>query len=313
MVWFALGTYYDASEKKSALVLDDNVYDLVEAYRVTHPKGSGDTTWITGGTDGIMRDWNNVESGIQALAEAVAKWEDTEILAPLADGRGKLAAPIQPERIFGAAANYVEHANEMGTVLATKTESNPYVFLKADSSTIGPGDTVYLPKQSKMVDWEIELAVIIGRQCRHVDTESALDYVAGYSVINDITARDLNVRADYPFKFDWFQGKSFDTFAPLGPWIVPASCIKDPQTLNLVLSINDEVMQDSSTDEMIYTVREQIAYLSSILTLRPGDVLATGTPTGVGMARGIFLKPGDVITASIENIGTLSNPVAAQT
>ena len=313
MVWFALGTYYDASEKKSALVLDDNVYDLVEAYRVIHPKGSGDTTWITGGTDEIMRDWNNVESEVQALAEAVAKWEDTEILAPLADGGKKLAAPIQPERIFGAAANYVEHANEMGTVLATKTESNPYVFLKADSSTIGPGDTVYLPKQSKMVDWEIELAVIIGRQCRHVDTESALDYVAGYSVINDITARDLNVRADYPFKFDWFQGKSFDTYAPLGPWIVPASCINDPQALSLVLSINDEVMQDSSTDEMIYTVREQIAYLSSILTLRPGDVLATGTPTGVGMARGIFLKPGDMITASIENIGTLSNPVAAQT
>ena len=313
MVWFALGTYYDASEKKSALVLDDNVYDLVEAYRVIHPKGSGDTTWITGGTDEIMRDWNNVESEVQALAEAVAKWEDTEILAPLADGGKKLAAPIQPERIFGAAANYVEHANEMGTVLATKTESNPYVFLKADSSTIGPGDTVCLPKQSKMVDWEIELAVIIGRQCRHVDTESALDYVAGYSVINDITARDLNVRADYPFKFDWFQGKSFDTFAPLGPWIVPASCINDPQALSLVLSINDEVMQDSSTDEMIYTVREQIAYLSSILTLRPGDVLATGTPTGVGMARGIFLKPGDMITASIENIGTLSNPVAAQT
>ncbi|MED5534594.1 MAG: fumarylacetoacetate hydrolase family protein [Pseudomonadota bacterium] len=313
MVWFALGTYYGASEKKSALVLDDNVYDLVEAYRVIYPKESGGTTWITGGTDGIMRDWNNVESEVQALAEAVAKWEDTEILAPLADGGKKLAAPIQPERIFGAAANYVEHANEMGTVLATKAESNPYVFLKADSSTIGPGDTVCLPKQSKMVDWEIELAVIIGRQCRHVDTESALDYVAGYSVINDITARDLNVRADYPFKFDWFQGKSFDTFAPLGPWIVPASCINDPQTLSLVLSINDEVMQDSSTDEMIYTVREQIAYLSSILTLRPGDVLATGTPTGVGMARGIFLKPGDVITASIENIGTLSNPVAAQT
>ena len=313
MVWFALGTYYDASEKKSALVLDDDVYDLVEACRVLHPKGLENNAWIAGGTDGIMRDWNNVESEVQALAEAVAKWEDTEVLAPLADGKKKLAAPIQPERIFGAAANYVEHANEMGTVLATKAESNPYVFLKADSSTIGPGDTVYLPKQSKMVDWEIELAVIIGRQCHHVDAESALDYVAGYSVINDITARDLNVRADYPFKFDWFQGKSFDTFAPLGPWIVPASCINDPQALSLVLSINDEVMQDSSTDEMIYTVREQIAYLSSILTLRPGDVLATGTPTGVGMARGIFLKPGDVITASIENIGTLNNPVAAQT
>ena len=110
---------------------------------------------------------------------------------------------------------------------------------------------------------------------------------------------------------DWFQGKCFDTFAPLGPWLVPSSCIDDPHNLHMKLAVNGEVMQDATTNAMIFDIREQIAYLSSILTLKPGDVLAIGTPTGVGMSRGIFLKPGDVMTASIESIGTLRNPVAA--
>jgi len=137
----------------------------------------------------------------------------------------------------------------------------------------------------------------------------SLDYVAGYTVVNDISARDLNTRTDYPFKFDWFQGKSWDSFAPLGPWIVPAWLIPDPQALGLRLTVNGEEMQKDSTKNMIWNVREQISYLSQILTLRPGDVIATGTPTGVGMGRGIFLKHGDQVEATVENIGTLSNRV----
>jgi 2-keto-4-pentenoate hydratase/2-oxohepta-3-ene-1,7-dioic acid hydratase in catechol pathway len=119
----------------------------------------------------------------------------------------------------------------------------------------------------------------------------------------------LNVRSDFPFKFDWFQGKCFDTFAPLGPWLVPSSCIDNPMNLRLTMKVNAEVMQDGKTNEMIFDPFEQIAYLSSILTLRPGDTIATGTPTGVGMSRGVFLKDGDVMTASIESIGDLINPV----
>ena len=125
-------------------------------------------------------------------------------------------------------------------------------------------------------------------------------------------ARDLTRRSDFPFKFDWFQGKSFDTFAPLGPWIVPAAEIADPQQLRLGLDVNGEAMQDGSSAEMIFTVAEQISYLSHMLTLEPGDVIATGTPTGVGASRGVFLQPGDVMCATIESIGELQNPVAAE-
>ena len=123
--------------------------------------------------------------------------------------------------------------------------------------------------------------------------------VAGYTIINDISARDLNVRDDYPFRMDWFQGKCFDTFAPLGPWLVPAACIDDPYALNMRLTVNGTPMQEERTGAMIFDIGEQIEYLSSVLTLQPGDVIATGTPTGVGMSRGVFLAPGDVMEAAI--------------
>ncbi len=200
----------------------------------------------------------------------------------------------------------------MGSVLAAKRESKPYMFAKATTSVTGPGATVYLPPESKKVDWEVELGVVIGRRGRRISPDAALDHVAGYTVVNDVSARDLTRRTDVPFTFDWLQGKCFDTFAPIGPWIVPARCIDDPQQLGLRLTLNEEVMQDASTSGMIFDVREQIAFLSGFLTLEPGDIIATGTPTGVGMARSLFLKPGDVMVASVDQIGALRNPVAAE-
>jgi 2-keto-4-pentenoate hydratase/2-oxohepta-3-ene-1,7-dioic acid hydratase in catechol pathway len=223
-----------------------------------------------------------------------------------------LTAPFRPERIFCAAANYIEHANEMGSALAGKSDSKPYMFIKLRNTIIGSGEAIKMPPETSKLDWEIELAAVIGRGGRRVPVTQALDHVAGYAIINDISARDLNVRADYPFKFDWFQGKCHDTFAPFGPWIVPASAVPDPQTLTMELKVNDQTMQKDSTANMIWTVREQIAYLSTIVTLEPGDVIATGTPTGVGMARGIFLQAGDVVSASIDGIGTLTNRVVAE-
>jgi 2-keto-4-pentenoate hydratase/2-oxohepta-3-ene-1,7-dioic acid hydratase in catechol pathway len=197
----------------------------------------------------------------------------------------------------------------MGSVLAAKSQSKPYMFLKLQDTVVGPGDDIVKPPETSKLDWEVELGAVIGRQARRIGVAEALDYVAGYTVVNDISARDLNTRTDYPFKFDWFQGKAWDTFAPLGPWIVPAWLIPDPQALGLRLTVNGEEMQKDSTKNMIWNVREQISYLSQILTLRPGDVIATGTPTGVGMGRGIFLKHGDQVEATVENIGTLSNRV----
>jgi 2-keto-4-pentenoate hydratase/2-oxohepta-3-ene-1,7-dioic acid hydratase in catechol pathway len=133
-----------------------------------------------------------------------------------------------------------------------------------------------------------------------------------YSIVNDISARDLNMRDDYPFKFDWFQGKCHDTFAPFGPCLVPAWSIPDPQAVDLLLTVNGAEMQKDSTKNMIWTLLEQIDYLSTIVTLEPGDVIATGTPTGVGMGRGVYLKAGDVISATIDGIGTITNTVVAE-
>ena len=308
MIWHALATYRAGRNHRVALVLDRQLYDLAAAAKATRKLSAATAE---AGLDALMGDWPRLRRDVEALAKSAAELVGRRKLKPISGGLGKLAAPTRPARIFAAAANYVEHAEEMGTVLAAKANSNPYIFMKADTAVIGPGAKVVIPPESKQVDWEVELGVVIGREARFVSVDKALDYVAGYTVVNDVSARDLNVRSDFPFKFDWFQGKSFDTFAPIGPWIVPKSCIADPQKLKLQLKVNDETMQDADTGGMIFTVREQIAYLSKILTLKPGDVIATGTPTGVGMARGIFLKPGDVMEATVEGIGALRNPVAA--
>jgi 2,4-didehydro-3-deoxy-L-rhamnonate hydrolase len=200
----------------------------------------------------------------------------------------------------------------MGTALAAKAESKPYMFLKTATSVIGPNEAVRIPREVQKADWEVELAAVIGRTGRRVSTTEALELVAGYMVLNDVSARDLTRRNDYPFKHDWFQGKNHDTFCPIGPWIVPARALGDPQQASLSLTVNGETMQAGTAAEMIWTVAEQIAYLSTIVTLHPGDVVATGTPTGVGMGRGIFLKPGDIMVASVEGIGSIRNPVEAE-
>ena len=291
MSWFALATYRTGSAEAPAVVVDNKLYDARQAL----PKGVA----------GAIADWTKAQAAVRELGEQARAGK----LSALGEGLKALTAPIRPVRIFCAASNYIEHAKEMGSVLAAKSQSKPYMFLKLQDTVVGPGDDVVKPPETTKLDWEVELGAIIGRQARRIGVGEALDYVAGYTVVNDISARDLNTRTDYPFKFDWFQGKSWDSFAPLGPWIVPAWLIPDPQALGLRLTVNGEEMQKDSTKNMIWNVREQISYLSQILTLRPGDVIATGTPTGVGMGRGIFLKHGDQVEATVENIGTLSNRV----
>jgi 2-keto-4-pentenoate hydratase/2-oxohepta-3-ene-1,7-dioic acid hydratase in catechol pathway len=306
-VWHAIANYRRDGNALVALVLDGALYDLeltARAFAVP------DSWCAVDRIETLLEEWPSVAPRLAALAARAEK--DTRNLEPLEVGPHDLAAPVRAGRIFCAAANYLEHAEEMGTALAGKANSRPYMFMKPDTSIIGHNAAINIPKASSQVDWEIELGVVIGRAARRVSAARALDYVAGYTVLNDISARDLNVRDDYPFKVDWLRGKCFDTFAPLGPWLVPASCIDDPQALRMTLSVNGNVMQDAKTSAMIFDVREQIEYLSSILTLKPADVIATGTPTGVGMARGIFLKAGDVIEASIEGIGELRNPVVEE-
>ncbi|QHE86556.1 fumarylacetoacetate hydrolase family protein [Hydrogenophaga sp. BPS33] len=309
MSWIALATYEQAGKRGTALVDNGRLYDLqacIAAGLQGVPAG-----WAQRGVEAMVReggasDW--LGDAAQSMAALVAQGK----VQPLPHEGVRVVAPYVPQRIFCAASNYASHANEMGTVLAAKALSKPYMFLKLANSVVGPDDVVQLPPETGKLDWEVELAAVIGRPCRRVSVEEALDAVAFYTIVNDVTARDLNLRTDYPFKHDWFQGKCHDTFAPFGPWLVPASQIPDPQRVNLRLDVNGEPMQQDSTANMIWSVREQIAYLSTIVTLQPGDVVATGTPTGVGMGRGIFLKAGDRMVASIEGIGSIANAIEAE-
>ena len=306
MFWSALGAYRSESGDRPMLVVERGMFDLQAlADRAGRPMLSAAAA---GGLVRVMEAWPTLASDMLALVE-LARTEQVGLLPTASDEH--FAAPFRPARIFAAASNYIEHANEMGTVLAGKTESAPYIFMKTSTSVIGPGEAIVLPPMAERVDWEVELAAVIGHGGRNIPVDRALEHVAGYTVFNDISARDLTRRNDFPFKFDWFQGKNFDTFGPLGPWIVPAAIIGDPQKVRLSLTLNGKVMQDDSTASMIFSVAEQISYLSSILTLNPGDVIATGTPNGVGIGHGVFLKPGDVVSARIEHIGTLTNPVVA--
>jgi len=309
MTWVALATCRAAGGGlAAAIAVDQKPYLLESAARAG--LAGVDAAWLAGGVRAMMAGWDKTGPWLRDAGPAVADLAARGKIEPLAPS--SLAAPYVPDKIFCAASNFVEHANEMGTVLAAKAESKPYMFLKLANTVIGPGQTINMPPETAMLDWEIELAAVIGKRCRRIKAEDALGAVAGYAIVNDVSARDLNVRSDYPFKFDWFQGKCHDTFAPFGPWIVPAWQVPDPQAVKLRLDVNETTMQEDTTANMIWTVREQIAYLSTIVTLQPGDVIATGTPTGVGMGRGVFLKDGDRIVATIDGIGTLANQVKAE-
>jgi 2-keto-4-pentenoate hydratase/2-oxohepta-3-ene-1,7-dioic acid hydratase in catechol pathway len=295
--------------------MENRLYDLQLVSRTLGLDSQSLQSLLTSGVGGLIADWDQAENAVTDLAAAAAVALTAGNLPPpvgSAKNHPSLTLPFMPSQIFAAASNYVEHAQEMGTVLANKAQSKPYMFIKALSSVIGPGENVVIPSQVSKPDWEVELGVVIGRAGRRIPPESSMDHVAGYTIVNDVSARDQTRREDYPFKFDWFQGKSFDTFAPIGPWFVPRACIADPQALALGLDVNGVAMQNGSAAEMIWNIKEQISYLSSLLTLQPGNLIATGTPTGVGMGRGIFLKPGDTMRAWVENIGELSSPVIAE-
>lgn len=306
-MWYALATYDSGEGPAPALVLEESLYDLADCWRGF---GNGSApAWATSVGRVIAQGEPDT---LAALARHAAERVASGALQAVNGGREAVLAPYSPPRIFGTASNYIEHAAEMNTVLAAKADSSPYIFLKASTSVIGDGGTVLIPPETEKPDWEVELGVIIGRGGRRIRAADALEHIAGYTVVNDVSARDMNRRTDYPFKHDWFRGKSWDTFCPMGPWFVPRACVADLHQLPLQLTLNGELMQDGNTSELIWNVFEQIEYLSSILTLQSGDLIMTGTPAGVGMGRGQFLQAGDVMEARIAGIGAIRNPVAAE-
>jgi len=259
----------------------------------------------------ILENWDKV-SPLLGEGGRRKKEVGSVFAQPLAEVR--LAAPIlYPPNIYCAAANYVDHLNEMkGGGLPEKSQGQPFFFTKlARQTIIGPDEPIKIPSPEARVDWEAEIGVVMGRRCRKVSVSEAMKYVAGYIILNDLSDRSRNFRKDWFFKFDWLGGKSFDTSAPMGPWITPKELVREPHDLSIRLWVNDELMQNASSRDMYFTIPEQIEYLSTLFTLLPGDVIATGTPPGVGHARGIYLKPGDVVSITIEGLGSIKNPVAA--
>jgi len=241
-----------------------------------------------------------------------------EITIPLAEVRLLVPLPNPPKLLF-LAGNYAKHVAERGGTAAEREETFPYVFMKPPSTTLtNPGDPIIIPSASPdQIDWECELGVVIGRRCRNVSEAEALDHVAGYTVVNDISDRGFRPNPGRKPRerdkfFDWQHGKWHDTFCPMGPCVLSADEVADPQDLPIKLTVNGQVKQEASTAEMIFPVAAVIAFISRFVTLEPGDVIATGTPSGVGSASGTFLKPGDLVRATIAPIGILENPVRAE-
>ncbi|TPQ52785.1 fumarylacetoacetate hydrolase [Prosthecomicrobium hirschii] len=219
----------------------------------------------------------------------------------------RLAPLLYPGKILCAGANYFDHLAEMGMPGAKKEEQRLFFFMKPPRNAIvGEGPTVHMPIGTRAFDWEIELAAVIGRTARNVSPDTALDHVAAYTVSVDFSARDHNRAPETFYKLDWVAGKANDTCCPTGPRLVPASTFADPQAIGLKLSVNGEVKQNGSTADMIFSIAEQIAIASRIMTLDPGDLILTGTPAGVGVPKQTFLKVGDRVDAEIEAIGRLS-------
>lgn len=226
--------------------------------------------------------------------------------SPIVPQNERLGPPlVRPSKIICVGLNYAKHASESGM----EVPKEPVLFFKATSAIVGPNDDVVIPKGSEKTDWEVELAIVIGKKASYVPVEKALDHVAGYVLHNDYSERAFQIER----QGQWCKGKGCDTFAPIGPFIATADEIKDPNNLDLWLKLNGETLQNSNTSDFIFNVQEVVSYISQFMTLLPGDIISTGTPAGVGLGFDPprYLKPGDVVELGIEGLGTSKQQVKA--
>jgi 2-keto-4-pentenoate hydratase/2-oxohepta-3-ene-1,7-dioic acid hydratase in catechol pathway len=287
-----LGTFKENQRSFIGVLLGEEVLDLAGTAAVTPGVTNAE---IFSDLQTALPEINSVQElfwryqsggGIRRRLSAV------EVLAPITN----------PNKIICVGLNYRDHAVESGEQIPTE----PVIFTKFRTSINRPHGPIVLPRLSSQVDYEAELGVIIGKKGRYIPEEVALDYVGGYTAINDVSARDLQLRGS-----QWTKGKAIDTFLPMGPYLITPDEIKDPHQLNIQLKLNGKIMQDSNTREFIFKIPQLISFLSELFTLEPGDVISTGTPSGVGFVRKppVFLKPGDEVSVIIEKIGELTNPV----
>jgi 2-keto-4-pentenoate hydratase/2-oxohepta-3-ene-1,7-dioic acid hydratase in catechol pathway len=277
----------------------------------------------------LLQDWERNFDALREIAAAVRREGlDSDRWAGAAgplDRLHFLPPVLRPGKMLYAAANQPGHIREMiaatnltgdaATAAADRDKSRvrPYCFLKAPSTLAGAFDDIVLPSDVDKLDWEVEIAVAIGRSAKRVSAERALAHVAGFMTTNDLTARDGQLRPDWQqFRVDWFTGKSHDGFAPMGPFFVPAAFVPDYGALRMTLRVNGALKQDGVTGAMVYSVEEQIAHGSGTLTFEPGDVLAAGTPEGVGHASGTYLQAGDIVEAEVETLGAQRARVVAE-
>jgi 2-keto-4-pentenoate hydratase/2-oxohepta-3-ene-1,7-dioic acid hydratase in catechol pathway len=272
---------------RPGIVENGSIYDLGDLAKL----GFSDTlSFIQAGPEAARKAHAAATSQNPAIA-----LEAAELLAPL---------PVPP-RIFCIGLNYRDHATES----KMEVPKVPTVFMKLTSSVVGPGAEIVLPDNSKQPDYEAELAVVIGKGGSHLSASDWKEYIFGYTIVNDVSARDVQLATS-----QWTLGKSFPTFCPCGPWIVSSDELEDPHQLDIKLSIDGEVLQHSNTRELIFRVPDLLAYISSIVPLQPGDIISTGTPQGVGLGRTPqrWLQPGETIQIEIEGIGRLTNRTRAQ-
>lgn len=300
---YKLLTYASDRGPRAGLLIGQQVIDAAEA--------TGREAWST--VIGALESWDEANAAFSRISvKGGIPLTDTTLLAPI----------LYPGEIYCAGANYQDHVEEMARASGREPGKNmkelgdlPWFFIKTGrSSVVGPDATVKLPAYSNAVDWELELAAVIGRKARGILARDALSCVAGYTVANDLSARDAmkrdKVPSNTPFHYDWLSQKCFDGACPLGPWIVPAADVGDPQNLAMKLWVGEDLMQDSNTGNMIFSIAEQIEMISSRVTLYPGDLVLTGTPAGVGAARKRYLQPGEKLRLVIEKIGELRHAVA---
>ena len=303
-----LVTYIDQETHHLGAIIDSQVLDLADAwnaFRKSPDASAGPEDAFPDGMSALLRG----DEPAWQLVQSVVAWAETLPDAKIASFRQpldqvRLAPPVaNPSKIICVGLNYRDHCLEQDIELPDR----PILFAKFPSSVIGPGDEIRWPSDaSQKVDYEAELAVVIGRQARNITVEQAYDYVAGYTIVNDVSARDAQF-ADG----QWIRGKSFDTFCPMGPYLLSADEVPDPHNLDIRCWVNGELRQESNTRELVFKVHDLLAYISKTSTLMPGDVLITGTPGGVGVFRDpqVFLKPGDLVEIEIDKLGRLSNRV----